>query len=77
MKTIAEITEIRNSLLENLTDMRESNKEADKLSDMEIILGSQINILSYVLGESFNFKKGKIHKMKEDTPDFMFTYERK
>ena len=66
------VTQLRDSLLEDYNDLRKGKNPAENFGTQEAVLASQINILSYVLGHSFNLFRGEIGVWPE-SPDKMYT----
>lgn len=67
-----EIIQIRDALLEDYNDLRKDKNPMENLEVQETILASQINILSYVLGHSFNIFRGETQSTVT-APDIMYT----
>lgn len=77
MKDKKEVTQIRDSLLEDYNGLRKDKNPAENFETQEAVLAAQINVLSYILGHSFNLFTGKVQKIKnEETPANMFTYQK-
>lgn len=66
------ITQLRDSILEDYNDLIKSKNPNENFDVQKITLGSQINILSYVLGHSFNISEGELQTWPESS-DKMYT----
>ena len=66
------VTQLRDSLLEDYNDLRKAKNPSENFGTQEAVLASQINILSYILGHSFNLFRGEIGTWPE-VSDKMYT----
>jgi hypothetical protein len=70
-----EIVQLRDSLLEDYEGLIKDSNPIENFDVQKIVLTSQINILSYILGHSFNLVTGKVSKQGDNVPDKMTTVQ--
>jgi hypothetical protein len=69
----ATVIQHRDFLVTEYVDMRKAKNPNENFEVMEVVLSSNIALLSRILGDTFDPFTGRISKIFKDNPDKMYT----